>query len=85
MKRDLDAVASETFDLIVVRGGIIAAGITRGAAPKASVPCFQRRMISPPPRPLALPGSLTGASDTCGGLSSVWCVKDMIDLEDVRR
>jgi len=32
MKRDLDAVASETFDLIVVRGGIIAAGITRGAA-----------------------------------------------------
>ena len=29
MKTDLDAVASETFDLIVVKGGIIAAGITR--------------------------------------------------------
>jgi len=29
IKRDFDAVASETFDLIVVKGGIIAAGITR--------------------------------------------------------
>jgi len=28
IKRNFDAVASETFDLIVVKGGIIAAGIT---------------------------------------------------------
>lgn len=32
IKRDLDTVASETFDLIVVRGGIIVAGIARDAA-----------------------------------------------------
>lgn len=32
IKRDFDAVASETFDLIVVRGGIIVAGIARDAA-----------------------------------------------------
>jgi glycerol-3-phosphate dehydrogenase len=29
IKRDFDAVASETFDLIVVKRGIIAAAITR--------------------------------------------------------
>ena len=29
IKRGFDAVVSETFDLIVVKGGIIAAGITR--------------------------------------------------------
>jgi len=32
MKRDFDALTSETFDLIVVGGGIMGAGIARDAA-----------------------------------------------------
>lgn len=31
LKRDLDAVAAETFDIIVIGGGIIGAGIARDA------------------------------------------------------
>jgi glycerol-3-phosphate dehydrogenase len=32
MKRDFDALTSESFDLIVIGGGIMGAGITWGAA-----------------------------------------------------
>ncbi|MCK5654051.1 MAG: hypothetical protein KAH98_02830 [Dehalococcoidia bacterium] len=32
IKRDFNVIVSETFDLIVIRGGIIAAGIARDAS-----------------------------------------------------
>lgn len=85
IKRDFNVIVSETFDLIVIKGGIIAAGIARDASLRGFRTLLLEKDGFASDMNRWLSRLIREGCATCGGLSSVWCVKDLIDLEDVRR